>query len=93
MNAHAVRVFLVSFMLSSLALSGAWIFVDGLAHLDEFLAASGPDRPVIALAVRHFGDVVRLHGGTLLGSVALASLAFGGFASSRSAERRSEIPG
>jgi hypothetical protein len=93
MHSPTFRVFLVSFVLAFLALTGAWIVVDGLAHLDEFFAAAGPDRPLIGVAVRHYGDVVRLHGGTLFGAVAVASLAFGGLASRRLLERRSEILG
>jgi hypothetical protein len=73
MDGRSFNVFLATFLIAAVALFGAWFAVDGLVHLDEFLAAAGPDVGPGRVALRHFAGVLGLHGGTLLGSIGLGS--------------------
>ena len=77
MDLRVIKVFIATFLIAAVALFGAWLLVDGIAHLDEFLAASGPDAPLARVAVRYYSGVIRLHGGTLLGAVTVAAAASG----------------
>jgi hypothetical protein len=73
MDGRSFNVFLATFLIAAIALFGAWFAVDGLVHLDEFFGAASPDVGVGRVALRHYGGVISLHGGTLLGAIGLGS--------------------
>jgi hypothetical protein len=89
MEIQRIKRFILGFAITFLILIGAWIAVDGFAHLDEFWARSGPDQSMLDAAVVYYESVVRLHGRSLFGAAALAAAAFALVLSRRRVERRS----
>ncbi len=80
MRRSGLLVFLATSLGTFAALFAAWVGVETLRNLDEFLAASSPDRSWLDVAARYFDGVIRWHGATLSASVGLASVAVGGLA-------------
>ncbi len=88
MEGRGVKIFAMTFLVATAALFGAWLVVDSLAHLDEFLAGSGPGVSPADVAARYYAGVVRLHGGTMLGAVAVTAAASGIVRARRDSGRR-----
>ena len=93
MDPRTLKVFVPTFLLTFLGLAGSFFAIDVLLNLDELFARSGPEAPLLGMAVRYCSGMVSLHGGTPVGALALASAASAFVATRRKVAPRSGTVG
>jgi hypothetical protein len=91
MGRQLTRVFVIRFLGSFATLFAAWVIVDFVANLDEFLDLPGSVVNRIDFILRFYGNALQSHGGFLVASLVLASTAFGGLATWRTFGMRSRV--